>query len=87
MAQLKAGYEREIEMIKMQMANATDKQKLEAELINKAAERASKEAIEVAKLEVEAYLQNKEIDLGAPGIGAGLQERERTYDPASGTFI
>lgn len=39
-------------------------------------DRKSREAIEVAKLEMEAMLAKMKIDLGAPGIGAGLQQSQ-----------
>lgn len=37
-------------------------------------ERASKEAIEAAKLEVQAFLAGLKVDMGQPGMGAGLQD-------------
>lgn len=38
------------------------------------AERRSREAIETAKLEMQSFLSSMRVDLGAPGIGSGLQE-------------
>ncbi len=37
-------------------------------------ERASREAIEAAKLEVQALLKGLQMDIGRPGIGTGLQD-------------
>ena len=41
---------------------------------DKEADRRSREAIETAKLETEAMIKGFQMDLGKPGIGAGLQE-------------
>ena len=51
-----------------------DMMKMQAEAINKEADRRSKEAIETAKLEVQAMLEGWKTDLGKPGIGAELQD-------------
>jgi hypothetical protein len=42
--------------------------------VEQAAERRSREAIEAAKLEMQAFLSSMRVDLGQPGMGAGLQE-------------
>ena len=60
--QAKRDYEAQIAMMKYQLD--TDQ---------KEADRRSKEAIEAAKLEVQAIIEGFKLDLGKPGIGAGLE--------------
>lgn len=60
--------------MKMQMEHQHQMHKLRAEMLNGAAERASKEAIEAAKMEIQALIEGIKIDIGKPGVGAGLQE-------------
>jgi hypothetical protein len=54
---------------------------------NSEADRISRETIESAKLEIQAMLAGLKEDLGKPGIGAGLQEPAKVFDPVTGTFI
>lgn len=61
--QLKRDYEAQIAMIKVQ-----------TEMSQKEADRLSKETIEAAKLEVQAMIEGYKIDVGAAGMGTGLQD-------------
>lgn len=81
LAQMQEQYKREIEMLNMQMENekkSRDQQleimKMHQDAAEARAERASREAIESAKLEMQAFLAGMNTDIGKPGIGAGLQE-------------
>lgn len=78
--------------VEIALAKFTGDQKVELEELklrvdsaNKEADRISKETIEAAKLEIQAMLEGFKVDLGEPGVGAGLQEK--TFDPNTGTFI
>jgi phage terminase small subunit len=80
-------YNRELESVKLQTAQEQEMIKLLADLADKAEDRASKEDIETMKAEISAWLEDKKIDIGQPGIGAGMQEPQRTFDPATGRLI
>lgn len=60
--QAKRDYEAQLAMMKYQLDTE-----------QKEADRRSKEAIEAAKLEVQAIIEGFKLDLGKPGIGAGLE--------------
>lgn len=64
-----------IEAMKLQQQSSMEQMQMRLEMMDKEADRRSREAIEAAKLEIQAMLQMREIDLGMPGIGAGLNEQ------------
>jgi hypothetical protein len=83
--QVKANANMQIAQAKMQMEGQVKQmqaqQQQQIEMLNlqfKAQQadldRKSREAIETAKLEVQAYLQGLQIDMGRPGIGGGLEQ-------------
>lgn len=79
LAQMQEQHKREIEMLKMQMDNEKKSrdQQLEIMRMNNEAEKArqervSRESIEAAKLEMQAFLAGFNRDIGQPGFGAGL---------------
>ena len=87
--ELEAQVEIALEQLKGSQKQEMEQMKLMVDSANKEADRISKETIEAAKLEIQAVLAGCKVDLGEPGIGAGLQERpiERTFDPTTGTLM
>lgn len=63
-----------LEQMKQDGQNAAKLSQMIMELGNKEADRRSKEAIEAAKLEMQAMMNSLKIDLGMAGMGAGLQQ-------------
>jgi len=62
-AQMQAQHKQQLDMMQMQMDS-----------IKEGADRRSRETIEAAKLEVQTMLAGLKLDIGRPGIGAGLQD-------------
>lgn len=63
-----------VEQIRQNQEHTNKMAELQVRLASEAADRASREAIEVAKLEIQALIEGFKTDLGKPGIGAGLQD-------------
>jgi len=83
--ELKAEVDIALEQLKGAQKAELEEMKARLDSANKEADRLSKETIEAAKLEIQTFLEGMKIDLGDPGIGAGLQER--SFNPETGTFI
>lgn len=70
--QMQAEFKSTIEQMKQAHKSELDMMKMQMDAMQKEYENDRKEAIEIAKLEVKAYLEAKKIDLGKPGMGAEL---------------
>jgi len=86
-AELKAEVDIALEQLKGMQAKELEEMKVRSKAVNDEADRLSKETIEAAKLEISAMLEGFKADLGKPGIGAGLQEPAKVFDPVSGAFV
>lgn len=71
--QIKGQFMLQAKQLQEQYKLQCDQLAIQAKAMEAAAERASKEAIEAAKLEFQALLEGIRMDIGQPGIGAGLQ--------------
>lgn len=72
-ASAKMQMEGQVKAMQAQHQQQIDMLQLQFKANEAALDRRSREAIESAKLEVQAFLQGLRIDMGQPGIGAGLQ--------------
>lgn len=72
-ASAKMQMEGQVKAMQSQHQQQIDMLQLQFKANEAALDRRSREAIESAKLEVQAFLQGLRIDMGQPGIGAGLQ--------------
>lgn len=63
-----------VEQMRMQGEHNHKMMEMQFKQMQDDAERRSREAIEAAKLEIQAMLGARAVDMGQPGIGAGLQE-------------
>ena len=63
-----------LEQAKIQHQQEMAMLKAQVEIAQKEADRQSKEAIEAAKLELKAFLEGFNVDIGKPGLGAGLND-------------
>ena len=82
-AHVKVALDESMASQKMQM----EELKIRMDAANSEADRISRETIESAKLEIQAMLAGLKEDLGKPGIGAGLQEPAKVFDPTTGAFV
>lgn len=64
----------QIEAMKLQHQQQVDQLNAQIDMIKNDQNIKSKEAIEVMKAEMQAWLEGVKVDLGQPGIGAGLQD-------------
>jgi len=85
--QMKVEVDMMMEQAKAQHAAEMEDLKIRMQAANNEADRISKETIEAAKLEIQAMLEGMKVDLGDKGVGAGLQEPAKTFDPATGTLV
>lgn len=81
---IKEQSKRDLEAAKLQAGRETEIMKLLADLTDKAQDRVSREDIETMKAEVQLLLEGIKEDIGQPGLGAGMQEVPRTFDPSTG---
>lgn len=72
-AQMKAQFDAQVKQLQAEHKRQLDMMQLQFKTSEADKDRASREAIEVAKLEVQAYLASLPVELGRPGIGAGLE--------------
>ena len=72
--QAKQKYDNDLKLSKMGYDSKEADRQRQFEAFQAEAERRSREAIEAAKLEVQAYLQGLQIDIGKPGIGGGMEQ-------------
>lgn len=97
-AQLNAQHKSEIEMLKEQSKQQMEQYKqqisqenkileLIADMNNKAEDRVTQEDIAALNAEVKMMIEDMKTDIGKAGIGSGVQEVARTFDPNSGAFI
>ena len=71
--QMKIQFDAQVKHMEEQHKAEMEMMRLRINNENARAERASREAIEAAKLEMQAFLAGMKADLGQPGMGAGLQ--------------
>jgi hypothetical protein len=72
-AQMKAQFDGQVKQMQAEHKNQLDMMNLQVKMHEADKDRASREAIEAAKLEVQAYLARLPIDIGQPGMGAGIE--------------
>lgn len=72
--QMQQQFKAQVEQLKQANEHQKAMMELQAKFATDAAERASKEAIEAMKAELQAFLAGAAVDVGKPGLGAGLQE-------------
>jgi len=72
--QAKQDYDGQVKLLQAQFDAQMEQYKQSVQANDKERDRQSREAIEAAKLEVQAFLEGARIDIGKPGMGAGLQE-------------
>ena len=72
--QMQNEFKTQMAVLQAQHKAEMDEMAMRVDSINKEEDRRSREAIEAAKLEVQAMLKGMSIDLGQKGTGAGLQE-------------
>jgi rubrerythrin len=63
-----------VEQMRQQSEHQMKLMEMRMDQMEKEAERRSREAMEAARLEIQSMLGARQVDLGQPGIGAGLQE-------------
>ncbi len=68
--QLKSEYKHQIDLLNIQSQNQKDLWQMQIDQIKQAQDIHSKEAIEVMKAELAAFLAGAKLDIGRPGIGA-----------------
>lgn len=66
-----------LEQMKQEGQSAAKMAQMMMDLANREADRRSKEAIETAKLEMQAMMGSLRVDLGMSGLGAGLQQQQQ----------
>jgi hypothetical protein len=72
MAQQKVQFDGQVQQMKAQFEHEREIMKLQQKASEARADRASREAIEAAKLEFQALIAGYNVDIGQPGLGAGL---------------
>lgn len=72
-AQMKSQFDGQVKAMQAQHKQQLDMLNLQFKASEADKDRASREAIEAAKLEVQAYLKSLPVDLGQPGMGSGLE--------------
>jgi hypothetical protein len=72
-AQMKAQFDGQVKQMQAEHKNQLDMMNLQFKMHEADKDRASREAIEAAKLEVQAYLASLPVDIGQPGMGAGME--------------
>jgi hypothetical protein len=72
-AQMKAQFDGQVKAMQAQHKQQIDMLNLQFKASEADKGRASREAIEAAKLEVQAYLASLPVDIGQPGMGAGME--------------
>lgn len=71
--QMQAQMKAQIEQMKNESQMKTEMLRLQIEQMNRDADRRSREAIETMKAEMQAIMKGIQMDLGKPGIAAGVQ--------------
>jgi hypothetical protein len=84
MKQMEEANKAQTTQLREQHKHEMDMQKQQVDERIAEADRLSRETIAAAQLEIKAMIEGMKVDVGKPGIGAGLQ---RTYDPSSGTLV
>lgn len=74
--QMSNDFKMALEQMKQEGQGAVKTSQMMMDLANREADRRSKEAIETAKLEMQAMLSSLRADLGLAGFGAGLQQQQ-----------
>lgn len=71
-AQMKAQFDAQINQLKEQYKSDLELMRMQAQMIKDDKDRQSREAIEIMKAEMQAFLAGLKVDIGKPGIGAEL---------------
>ena len=81
----KLSYEAQIAQLKLSQEQALKEVSSNLEIKLTQMNNESKETIAAAQMETKAMIEGLKVDIGKPGIGAGMQER--TYNPETGSFL
>lgn len=73
-AQMREQYNAQIKQMQESQKGQIEMLNLQFKAAQADADRKSREAIETAKLEMQAFLAGLNVDMGQPGMGAGLQD-------------
>lgn len=71
---MKAQYQQAIDQMAQERQQSLEMMKIQVDNANKDADRISKEVIEAAKLEIQAMIAGMKVDIGKPGLAAGLTD-------------
>lgn len=71
-AQMKAQFDAQINQLKEQYKSDLELMRMQAQMIKDDKDRQSREAIEIMKAEMQAFMAGLKVDIGKPGIGAEL---------------
>lgn len=98
LAQEKAQFDAQIKSMQEEYKHNMELIRMEAQMLKDSKDRESKEAIEILKAEVQAYIAGLKLDVGEKGVGAELTYNpdsqhlagdgfELQYDPDNGGFL
>lgn len=71
-AQMKAQFDAQVKQMQEQHKSEMELMRMQAQMIKDDRDRQSREAVEIMKAEVQAFLSGMKLDMGKPGIGAEL---------------